>query len=174
MHGKGVYSWPGIQQCYVGQWKDGKRHGHGRHYFNSSSPDADDDDSSLTVGDYYDGEWKEGVMHGKARYVDAGGEEHEGLWVNGVCPEVVRRKPLDDDFGSGQDNPRFNLLPLFRGPCPVSSNVKEGTWYFFNMQPHARTDAQLVFPNAAKHFPLFRFRISRTCRKVETFGTASR
>ncbi|CAN0292733.1 unnamed protein product, partial [Pylaiella littoralis] len=21
------------EQCYTGQWKDGKRHGHGRHYF---------------------------------------------------------------------------------------------------------------------------------------------
>lgn len=98
MHGIGVYTWPAIQQCYTGQWKDGKRHGHGRHYFHSSSPDEvgyddDDDDqpcSTVAGGDYYDGEWKEGVMHGEARYVDAGGEEHEGLWVDGVCPEVVR------------------------------------------------------------------------------------
>lgn len=91
MQGEGVYTWPGIQQCYVGQWKDGKRHGHGRHYFNSSSPGVNDNNPAATVvGDYYDGEWKEGVMHGKACYVDAGGEEHEGLWVDGVCPEVVR------------------------------------------------------------------------------------
>lgn len=89
MHGKGVYSWPHIQQCYSGQWKDGKRHGHGRHYFHSSTPEAAED-PAVPVGDYYDGEWKDGVMHGKAIYVDAGGEEHEGQWVNGVCPEVVR------------------------------------------------------------------------------------
>lgn len=81
MHGKGTYVWPDTQQCYTGQWVDGKRHGDGRHHFSSRSADP-------SAGDYYDGEWKEGVMHGKARYVDAGGEEHEGVWAEGVCPEV--------------------------------------------------------------------------------------
>ena len=81
MHGKGIYVWPDTQQCYTGQWADGKRHGDGRHHFSSRSADPE-------AGDFYDGEWKEGVMHGKGRYVDAGGEEHEGVWVEGVCPEV--------------------------------------------------------------------------------------
>lgn len=81
MHGEGTYVWPDIQQCYVGEFKDGKRHGTGCHYYSSASPED-------TVGDYYDGEWKDGAMHGKARYVDAGGGEHEGVWVEGVCPEV--------------------------------------------------------------------------------------
>lgn len=111
MHGKGVYTWPAIQQCYTGQWKDGKRHGHGRHYFHSSSPDEVDDggsdgaSSTAAGGDYYDGEWKEGVMNGKARYVDASGEEHEGLWVDGACPEVVRRKNSSKFWRSHKESP---------------------------------------------------------------------
>lgn len=81
MHGEGTYVWPDTEQCYVGQWKGGKRHGNGRHYFSSSFPDS-------AVGEYYDGEWKDGVMHGKACYVDAGGGEHEGVWSEGICPEI--------------------------------------------------------------------------------------
>lgn len=129
MHGEGVYLWPGIQQCYVGQWKDGKRHGHGRHYFNSSSPDVDDSDPATTVGgDCYDGEWKEGVMHGEARYVDAGGEEHEGLWVDGVCPEVVRCKARKS-FALVQRM----LLPSGSGATRklISSNINEDRYNLF-------------------------------------------
>lgn len=81
MHGQGTYIWPDIHQCYVGQWKTSKRHGQGRHYFSSRSPNS-------SAKEYYDGEWKEGVMHGKGRYVDANGDQHEGVWVDGVCPEV--------------------------------------------------------------------------------------
>lgn len=90
MHGEGAYSWPNTKQCYTGQWKEGLRHGHGRHYFHSSSPDDDSDPETATGGDYYDGVWKEGVMHGKGVYVDAGGERHAGLWVDGICPEVSK------------------------------------------------------------------------------------
>lgn len=88
MHGEGVYTWPNIQQCYAGQWKDGIRHGHGRHYFRSSSPDGGNNPAMATGGDYYEGEWNEGVMHGEGCYVDVAGQKHEGNWVDGVCPEV--------------------------------------------------------------------------------------
>lgn len=27
-------------------------------------------------------------MHGKGRYVDANGGQHDGVWMDGVCPEV--------------------------------------------------------------------------------------
>lgn len=89
MHGQGTYSWPSSRQCYTGKWKEGLRQGHGRHYFHSSSPGDDCDPETATGGDYYDGEWKEGVMHGEGVYVDAGGESHAGLWVDGICPEVI-------------------------------------------------------------------------------------
>lgn len=81
MHGKGTYIWRSLNQSYEGQWKDGVRDGYGRHFFSSASPE-------MTCGEFYDGSWKEGVMHGEGKYVDAGGTEHEGEWVDGVCPEV--------------------------------------------------------------------------------------
>lgn len=159
MHGKGVYSWPGIKQCYVGQWKEGKRHGHGRHYFNSSCPDVDDNNPTMTAGgDYYDGEWKEGVMHGKARYVDAGGEEHEGLWVDGVCPEVVRCEARQKHCWRWFKEHYFP-------PC---------TSIFFDLQLVLTMTPTFIPPHVLEQFPLFFVRISRTCRKMEAFGTASR
>ncbi|CAN0240861.1 unnamed protein product, partial [Ectocarpus sp. 8 AP-2014] len=121
MHGQGTYSWPSTRQCYTGKWKEGLRHGHGRHYFHSSSAGDDCDLETATGGDYYDGEWKEGVMHGEGVYVDAGGERHAGLWVDGICPEV--------DFAhvpEGSGSFRYSF----------SGGTYEGEW--LNRTPHGQ------------------------------------
>lgn len=81
MHGRGKYIWPNLEQCYLGEWKHGKRHGQGRHHFSSTKAD-------VARGEFYDGSWHEGTMHGRGVYVDAGGQRHEGTWNNGICPEV--------------------------------------------------------------------------------------
>lgn len=92
MHGEGTYVWRNLGQCYVGQWNEGIRHGKGRHHFSSTLPGE-------SCGEFYDGPWKEGVMHGTGRYVDAGGGEHGGVWVDGVCPEVdFRHLPESGNF----------------------------------------------------------------------------
>merc|ERR1711998_559320 len=52
-HGKGTYTWAD-GAVYVGDWKDGKRHGKGTHTY------AD--------GNVYDGEWKHDTKHGKGTF----------------------------------------------------------------------------------------------------------
>ncbi|CAM9627016.1 unnamed protein product [Ascophyllum nodosum] len=118
MHGRGTYVWPDTQQRYVGRWKNGKRHGHGRHYFCSCAPDE-------SSREYYDGEWLEGAMHGHGRYVDADGGEHEGVWVDGVCPEV--------DFTHIPESGNFR----YRFSCPeAKGGTYEGDWV--NRVPHGQ------------------------------------
>ena len=73
-HGKGRYTWydGGI---YVGNWKDGKEHGKGTY----TSP----------VGTKYVGEWKEGKYDGQ-------GTETLSTWME-VCRGMERRETLEHD-----------------------------------------------------------------------------
>ncbi len=51
---------------YFGQFKDGKRHGHGIYTFSD--------------GDKYSGEWKDNVMHGRGVYTYEDGSKYDGEW----------------------------------------------------------------------------------------------
>lgn len=53
---------------YFGQFKSGKRHGHGTYNFSD--------------GDKYTGEWKENNRHGHGVYTYAGGGKYDGEWIN--------------------------------------------------------------------------------------------
>ena len=67
-HGKGRYTWSdgGI---YIGNWKDGKEHGHGTY----TSP----------VGTKYVGEWKEGKYDGQGTETLSNGWKYVGEWREG-------------------------------------------------------------------------------------------
>jgi len=55
---------------YVGEWKDGKRHGQGTYTFAN--------------GDKYVGEWKDSLAHGQGTFTYAdGSEKEEGIWKDG-------------------------------------------------------------------------------------------
>jgi hypothetical protein len=53
----------------VGEWKNGKKEGKGKHVW------AD--------GDFYEGEWKDDRMEGKGKYVWPNGNIYKGEWENG-------------------------------------------------------------------------------------------
>ena len=53
---------------YVGEFKDGKRHGQGT--------------LTLANGNKYVGEWKNGKYHGQGTFTFPSGEKHVGKWKN--------------------------------------------------------------------------------------------
>ena len=67
-HGQGTYTTADGNK-YVGEWKDDKRHGQGTYTF------AD--------GEKYVGEFKDGKKHGQGTYAFADGRVEEGIWENG-------------------------------------------------------------------------------------------
>merc|ERR1712097_34234 len=56
---------------YVGQMKNGNRHGFGTYTYAS--------------GNVYDGEWEDGNKHGNGKYTNADGSiRHDGRWKDGL------------------------------------------------------------------------------------------
>lgn len=55
---------------YQGEFKDGKRHGHGRQFFDN--------------GDHYDGGWREGFLHDRGTYYFCNGDKLHGVWEKGL------------------------------------------------------------------------------------------
>ena len=51
---------------YEGEWRDDKRHGHGK--------------CTFSTGDVYEGEWKDGKKHGRGKYTYSTGDVYEGEW----------------------------------------------------------------------------------------------
>ena len=77
-HGQGTYTFASGSK-YVGEWKDGKEHGQGIHTFGHSSEWA---------GDKYVGEYKDGKRHGQGTYTygqsgEWAGHEYVGKFKNG-------------------------------------------------------------------------------------------
>jgi lipopolysaccharide transport protein LptA len=60
---------PRDRGLYVGDFKDGKFHGHGTF--------------TWTNGDVYVGEWKDGAMHGQGTFTTANGDKYVGEWKDG-------------------------------------------------------------------------------------------
>ncbi len=51
---------------YKGEWRDNKRHGHGRCYYYN--------------GDLYEGDWVRGMRQGKGTAFLQSGERYVGMW----------------------------------------------------------------------------------------------
>ena len=80
---------------YVGQWKDGKRHGRGM-FFSSTEGTYDGEflgdikegfgNMQHKNGDFYSGHWKKGLYHGHGvlNCVTGGMVSYDGTWENGV------------------------------------------------------------------------------------------
>ena len=67
-HGQGTFTFASGNK-YVGDWKDGKRHGQGTYTFAN--------------GNKYVGEFRNGEFHGQGTYTRADGRVQKGLWVKG-------------------------------------------------------------------------------------------
>lgn len=58
---------------YDGEWKDGKKHGHGV--------------CTYANGDRYDGEWSNNKKHGRGVYTFANGDKYEGKWLGDIMDQ---------------------------------------------------------------------------------------
>ena len=74
----GTYTWntaPNKGDKYVGEHKDGKKHGQGTYTYAS--------------GDKYVGEYKDGKYHGQGTYTFADGRKDSGYYLNGeYVPDI--------------------------------------------------------------------------------------
>ena len=71
MHGQGTIT--AGEEKYVGEWKDGKKHGQGTNTF------AD--------GYKYVGEFKDGIRHGQGTFTATDGRVMKGIWKDGELVE---------------------------------------------------------------------------------------
>ena len=73
-HGQGTYTYASGDK-YVGEYKDGKYHGQGTY--------------TWANGDKYVGEWKDDNYHGQGTYTYAGGRKDSGYYLNGeYVPDI--------------------------------------------------------------------------------------
>ena len=68
-HGQGTHTWS-EGSMYVGKYKDGKRNGQGTMTYSS--------------GNKYVGEWKDGVVHGQGKHTWSEGDKYVGEFKNGM------------------------------------------------------------------------------------------
>jgi hypothetical protein len=73
MHGTGIHTWADGRVAYVGEWKNGNKHGRGN--------------CSFADGSRYEGEWKSGSQHGQGARIYPDGARYEGEWLNGRALE---------------------------------------------------------------------------------------
>ena len=76
---------------YVGEWKDGKKHGKGTETIDEFKYEGEWKDGeengkgteTWSNGDKYVGEWKDGKKHGKGTETCSNGDKYEGEWKDG-------------------------------------------------------------------------------------------
>jgi hypothetical protein len=75
---------------YIGQWKNGVRHGRGKHLWKDGSIYEGYFKDNMAHGhgrlihsdaDVYEGEWLNDKAHGKGVYTHADGARYEGQWI---------------------------------------------------------------------------------------------
>ena len=78
---------------YVGQWKNGRRHGYGVFILGHKSPWA---------GNKYAGEWVDDKRQGKGTYTFADGTEYVGEWNNDLMQGYGEMTYFDGSVYRGQ------------------------------------------------------------------------
>ena len=91
-----LYIWENGSR-YVGEWKDGKKHGQGTYSSGKGEGEGDKyvgefkDDKPNGQGTYtwpdgrkYEGKFKDGIQNGQAKYTNPNGEVYVGKWKNGL------------------------------------------------------------------------------------------
>ncbi|MCS5624183.1 MAG: hypothetical protein NZ735_09505 [Candidatus Marinimicrobia bacterium] len=92
---------------YKGQWKDGKRDGHGKYYKN---------------GEFYEGNWKNDKFDGYGVLSIGGNVVYQGLWVNGKLrcnagdviiegPKALEEEVQDQENINPMQENQQNLTP---------------------------------------------------------------
>ena len=76
-HGQGTVTWSDGSK-YEGEFKNGKRHGQGNETYSD--------------GVKYEGEWKDGVKHGQWTLFWTNGSKYEGEWKDGNKWNVKRTR----------------------------------------------------------------------------------
>jgi hypothetical protein len=102
------------RSTYTGQWKAGRRTGHGKAVF--------------AEGGSYEGEWLDNCFHGKGRIVYAGsGRSHEGEWINGRDVRTVSPDPVPGSrFSLMSERPPLGTL--FREARATSATPINASW----------------------------------------------
>ena len=112
---------------YVGEWKNGKKHGYGTLTFKDSkgSPDGG-----------YIGEWKNGKFHGhgtytfKDEYGSYNGEFKNGLYDGqGILIFEWKMKSYEGEFKNGKFHGQGVLFFLPNGENPEKRILRKGRWF---------------------------------------------
>lgn len=112
-HGQGRMEWTirsgtykGMTMCYEGEYREDKRHGHGKFVWAN--------------GKSYEGQWAEGRREGRGLYTDARGKAREGIWENDVLDHWI-----EDEASSGAVESLFTKMASLTKHKP--KNVEDGT-----------------------------------------------
>ena len=90
---------PHFRDVYVGEWKDGKRDGYGKHSYEESGRD---------ICCFYEGEWKNDKRHG------------EGTMSHGICSPIYK--------GSFKDDKMHGKGKFCQNPDKWGNSFYEGEW----------------------------------------------
>ncbi len=74
MHGIGTYTWPLTGDRYIGEFREGLRHGKGEYIFGNHEL------VSGSIGCKYSGDWKDNIRHGRGIFTWKDGSIYDGDW----------------------------------------------------------------------------------------------
>ena len=97
---------------YVGEYKNGKRHGQGTYTYAN--------------GDKYVGEWNDGWRHGQGTYTSADGRVEEGIFENGKF--LYAKKPSPTVTAKKSPTKRSSLPPC--PGSPTTNHVVPYKWTY--------------------------------------------
>ena len=141
-HGQGtrIYASGGK---YVGEWKDGKRNGQGTY--------------TRAKGDKYVGGWKGGWKHGQGTVTFADGTEQEGIFENGkflyakkTPPTVTAKKAPEPSSQVQKENEKLRRenarlkKEKKQKPKPSPKSATSGSGFFISKLGHVITNQHIV------------------------------
>lgn len=144
--GRGSMTGTRQKDHYIGQWKDGHRHGSGRHE---------------TEMGYYEGEYFRGQSWGTGVYYSKNGSVYEGQWRDGMrCGKGVMR------YGDGG---------CYEGDFKIDQRHGNGTMRFANGDEYKgefyknelRGQGAMHFANGTRHFGTFALGLLEGEGKIE-------
>jgi TPR repeat protein len=145
--GAGTYTWPngrkqdgnwqagqlqGIgreetaRETYIGQWHDGRRHGHGEltksngdHYVGDFVTGLAEGKGTQTSSDgVFRGTWRAGQQHGQGQFNHSNGGEYQGQWFNG--------------YRDGYGQEKYNNGAIYQGDWLADKPHGFGRYYYVN------------------------------------------